>query len=256
MAVMTYKEGSRGAVVALIQKKIGAYPDSVWGPRTTECLKAWQREHGLTPDGIAGPRTLAAMGISAMSSATAVNTSAVDSVTACYGGKTITLRKSRRRIDYIAIHCTATPEGRDVTVEQIRRDHMRPKSQGGLGASDIGYHLVVYRDGTVHLGRNMDIAGAHVTGYNTYSIGIAYVGGLENRPGVAYKDLKAKDTRTDAQKATLMSLMIDLRKLYPKAIIQGHRDFSPDKNHNGIIEPSEFIKDCPSFDAKFAYRNV
>ena len=49
---------------------------------------------------------------------------------------------------------------------------------------------------------------------------------------------------------------MDLRKLYPKAIIQGHRDFSPDKNHNGIIEPSEFIKDCPSFDAKFAYRNV
>ncbi len=85
---------------------------------------------------------------------------------------------------------------------------------------------------------------------------MVYVGGLENRPGVAYGKLKAKDTRTDAQKASLLALRMDLRKLDPKAKIQGHRDFSPDKNHNGIIEPSEWIKDCPSFDAKTEYRRV
>ena len=60
---MTYKEGSKGAVVKQIQKVVGCYPDGIWGRLTTESVKAWQRAHGLTADGIAGPRTLAAMGI-------------------------------------------------------------------------------------------------------------------------------------------------------------------------------------------------
>lgn len=249
---MTYKEGSKGVVVKQIQKVVGCYPDGIWGRLTTESVKAWQKAHGLTPDGIAGPRTLAAMGIAAVTPAQNANTNTgnLQSVTACYGGKTITLKRSKRRIDYIAVHCTATPEGQDMTVEQIRKQH---KAQGW---SDCGYHYIVYRDGTVHIGRDVNLSGAHVSGYNPYSIGVVYVGGLENRPGVAYKDLKAKDTRTDAQKASLLALLMDLRKLYPKAKFQGHRDFSPDKNHNGIIEPSEWIKDCPSFDAKFAYRNI
>jgi N-acetyl-anhydromuramyl-L-alanine amidase AmpD len=108
----------------------------------------------------------------------------------------------------------------------------------------------------VNLGRDVNIAGAHVSGYNPHSIGVVYVGGLENDPKKAYKDLKAKDTRTDAQKASLLALLMDLRKLYPTAVIQGHRDFSPDKNHNGTIEPSEWIKDCPSFDAKQEYEKI
>ena len=102
----------------------------------------------------------------------------------------------------------------------------------------------------------MDIIGSHVRGYNTYSIGVVYVGGLEYRPNTPYKKLRVKDTRTEAQKAALLSLLIDLRKLYPNAIIQGHRDFSPDLNHDGIIEPSEWIKSCPCFDAKNEYRRI
>lgn len=246
---MTYKEGSKGAVVKQIQKVVGCYPDGIWGRLTTESVKAWQRAHGLTADGIAGPATLTKMGINAVISS---DTSPVvlSQITANYGGKTVTLKKSKRRIDYIAIHCTATPEGQDLTVEKIRQQH---KKQGW---SDIGYHYIIYRDGTVNIGRDVDIAGAHVNGYNSYSIGIAYVGGLENKPGLTYKDLKAKDTRTDKQKISLFSLLMDLRKLYPKAKIQGHRDFSPDKNHNGTIEPSEWIKDCPSFDAKTSYQRI
>lgn len=250
MAVMTYKEGSKGAVVKQIQKVVGCYPDGIWGKNTTECLKAWQKAHGLTADGIAGPRTLAAMGIAAVTPSSGTPSSTVSQITARYGGKVLTLRKSKRRIDYIAIHCTATREGQDMTVEQIRAGHLQ------RGFSDIGYHYVVYRDGTVHVGRNVDVSGAHVTGYNSYSIGVVYVGGLENRPGVAYSQLKAKDTRTPAQKRALATLLTDLRKLYPKAVIQGHRDFSPDKNHNGTIEPSEWIKACPSFDAKSEYRYI
>lgn len=249
MAVLTYKEGSKGAIVKQIQKAVGCYPDGIWGKLTTEAVKAYQRQKGLTADGIAGPRTLAAMGIAAVTPQTQ-QAGTLSAVTSSYGGMTITLKRSKRRIDYIAIHCTATLEGNDLTVEDMRKQH---KAQGW---SDIGYHYVVYRDGTVHLGRDVDLIGAHVGGYNSYSIGIAYVGGLENKPRVIYSMQKAKDTRTPAQKASMLSLLIDLRKLYPKAVIQGHRDFSPDKNHDGVISPDEWIKDCPSFDAKREYRNV
>ena len=238
MGVLTYREGSRGTVVALIQKKIGCYPDGIFGPLTTEALKAYQKEHSLTPDGIAGPRTLAAMGIEAMTPKGDGLQVGIDSVVSSYGGKTIRLKRSRRRIDEIIVHCTATPEGQPRTVEQIRQQH---KAQGW---SDIGYHILVTLDGQAHLGRDMDISGAHAEGHNSHSIGVCYVGGIENRPGVAYKDLKAKDTRTEAQKATLMALLMDLRKLYPKARIIGHRDVD---THG---------KACPSFDAKFAYRNI
>lgn len=234
---MTYKEGSKGAVVKQIQKVVGCYSDGIWGRLTTESVKAWQRAHRLTADGIAGPRTLAAMGIAAVTPQTGASSAALSQVTACYGGKVLTLRRSKRRIDEIIVHCTATPEGQDRTVEQIRQDHIKNR-----GFSDIGYHLVVYRDGSVHKGRDVDIAGAHATNHNAHSIGVVYVGGVENRPGVPYAQLKPKDTRTDQQKASLLALLMDLRKLYPTAKIHGHRDFAN--------------KACPSFDAKTEYRRI
>ena len=245
----TYREGSKGTMVKQIQRALkkagfGVADDGIWGPITTEAVKAFQKALGLTPDGIAGPKTLALLGISAV--ANTVTPQKSESKQYCG----LTLKKSRRRIDYIVVHCTATPEGREMTVEQIRAEH---KKQGW---SDIGYHYVVTLDGKVHLGRDVDIAGAHVSGYNANSIGIAYVGGLESNPKKTYSQLKAKDTRTDAQKAALLSLIMELRRLYPNAVVQGHRDFSPDKNHNGTIEPWERIKECPSFDAKRVYSNI
>lgn len=238
----TYKEGSTNReMVKRIQKVVGCMPDGYWGKLTTEAVKAWQKAHGLAADGIVGPATLAMMGLSAVA-ATVTPGTKTDAVT--HGG--IVLKKSKRRIDYIVVHCTATPEGVDKTVEQIRREH---KAQGW---SDIGYHYVVTRDGRVHLGRDVDIIGSHVRGYNTYSIGVAYVGGLENKP-IAYDKLKAKDTRTNEQKAALLALLMELRRLYPKARILGHRDLSPDKNGDGVISPCEWVKECPSFDAKTEY---
>ena len=244
MAV-TYREGSTNREMnKRIQKVVGCYPDGYWGKLTTEAVKAWQKAHGLAADGIVGPATLAVMGLSAV--AQAVSPAPKNEVIIHSG---ISLKKSMRRIDYIVVHCTATPEGVDKTVEQIRREH---KAQGW---SDIGYHYVVTLDGKVHLGRDVDISGSHVRGHNANSIGVVYVGGLENKP-VAYDKLKAKDTRTDGQKAALLSLLMDLRRLYPKAKFLGHRDFSPDKNGDGVISPCEWIKECPSFDAKTEYRKV
>lgn len=139
-----------------------------------------------------------------------------------------------RKINLIVIHCTATKEGVKQTVADIRRYHK------SIGWNDIGYHYVVYADGTVAEGRPVEKAGAHVSGHNANSIGIAYVGGLN-------KNGKAADTRTEAQKEALHKLVDALLVLYPGCRVVGHRDLSPDKNGNGIIEPNEWVKMCPCF---------
>lgn len=216
MKMELYKRGSRGEVVKQIQKALHLLADGIYGQQTEEAVRVFQIENDLKVDGVVGPATLAKL-------------------------IPVRFKKSKRVISKILIHCSATPEGEDLTVEQIREDH---KKQGW---SDIGYHYVVYRDGSVHDGRDVDIQGAHCgdNGGNVGSIGICYIGGVEKRrKGVAYKDLKPKDTRTEAQKAALLSLLLDLRKLYPNAKIYGHRDFD---THG---------KTCPSFDAKREYSKI
>jgi len=98
-----------------------------------------------------------------------------------------------RNIEEIIIHCSATPEGRDVSTEEIRQWHL------DRGWSDIGYHFVVELDGTVYDGRPLEIAGAHARGHNSQSIGICYVGGVDS-------DMEAKDTRTNEQAIALVEL--------------------------------------------------
>lgn len=134
-----------------------------------------------------------------------------------------------RNIKEIIIHCADTPEGRDDRAEDIRRWH---KAQGW---SDIGYHYVIDLDGTIEAGRDIETAGAHAQGHNANSIGICYIGGADEQ-------MKPKDTRTDAQKKSLLLLLKYLRQRYPKAQIIGHRDVS--------------TKSCPSFDAKTEYQNI
>ena len=234
MATLIYKEGCRGDMVKRIQRVAGCYPDGVWGRLTTEAVKAWQSAHKLKADGIVGPATLAAMGL------VTIKDKGAAAVTNGSKGRQhgrIWLKQSRRKIREIIIHCAATPEGKAYTVEDVRKWH---KDQGW---SDIGYNYVIELDGTPRIGRDVDISGAHCTGHNTYSIGICYIGGVENTPGVASHKQKAKDTRTDAQKAEMFSLLMDLRRMYPEAVIYGHHDFDRGK-------------DCPSFDAKKEYRKI
>lgn len=149
-----------------------------------------------------------------------------------------------RNIKEIIIHCSATPEGKDFTVEDINKWHKQ------RGFKKIGYHYIIYRDGSCHVGRLENEIGAHCTGHNSYSIGVCYIGGVS-------KDSKtARDTRTKEQKNTLIILLKKLKEKYPNAIILGHRDTSPDTNKNGKIDPWEYIKACPSFDAKKEYSNI
>lgn len=213
-----YKRGSTGQMVREIQKALHLIPDGIFGAITEEAVRKWQAANGLTADGIVGAKTLLKL-IPAR------------------------LKKSERTITDIVIHCTATRAWQDLSADAIRRMH---KAQGW---ADIGYHYVVRLDGTVEDGRDVDKIGAHVSGYNANSIGVVYVGGLDSQG-------KPKDTRTENQKNALLNLMMDLRKLYPNARISGHRDFSPDLNGNGTIEPCEWIKACPCFDAKSEFRRV
>ncbi len=129
-----------------------------------------------------------------------------------------------RKITKIIIHCSATPEGRDYTVADIDRWHKQRSWKG------IGYHYVIYRDGSVHAGRDVEQIGAHCTGQNANSIGICYIGGM------TADNKKPKDTRTPAQKAALRDLVERLRAKYPTATVHGHREFAN--------------KACPSFDVK------
>ena len=140
------------------------------------------------------------------------------------------LVKSKRSINEIIVHCTATPDGRPVTIREITQWHKK------RGFSTIGYHYVVMLDGTVCNGRNVDTVGAHCTNHNSHSIGVCYVGGLDK------VTKQPKDTRTPAQKYALTTLLKKLKALYPKAKIYGHHDFAN--------------KACPCFDAKSEYKLI
>ena len=122
-----------------------------------------------------------------------------------------------RIITLIIIHCSATPEGRSLSFEECRRDHIMHRH-----FRDIGYHFYITRDGTVHDGRPIEKVGAHCEGHNSHSIGICYEGGLDANG-------KPADTRTEAQRKALKSLVERMHRLFPKALIVGHHDLNPRK---------------------------
>lgn len=148
-----------------------------------------------------------------------------------------------RKINYIVLHCSASKAGKKLTVDDIDKMHR------ARGWRKIGYHYVIYPDGSIHQGRPLAEAGAHVAGQNADSVGICYIGGLDQNG-------KPADTRTEEQRAAMFFLLQRLKEQFPQAEILGHRDFSPDLDGNGVIEPWEFIKACPCFDARTEYQNV
>lgn len=139
---------------------------------------------------------------------------------------------ARHATDFIAVHCSATPEGKDFDATDIDGWH---RKQGWAG---IGYHFVVHRDGSIEAGRPEHSQGAHVANYNSRALGVVYIG------GVAADGKTAKDTRTPEQKAALVQLLRSLKAKYRNAVIQGHRDFP------------KVAKACPSFDAKREYASL
>lgn len=202
---MILRKGSKGIEVERLQKLLHLKVDGIFGDLTEEAVKEFQKEKGLTVDGIVGDNTWKQL------------------------NATLVLAYSGRHITKLIVHCSATPEGKDFTIVDIKRWHLE------RGFSDIGYHYVIYRDGSIKEGRDVQISGAHCTNHNTNSIGICYIGGVDtlNNP---------KDTRTKEQKQSLIELLCALKKLYPTATIHGHCEFAK--------------KACPSFNAKLEYSNI
>ena len=142
-----------------------------------------------------------------------------------------------RYTDLIVIHCSATREGLDISIDTFRKWHK------ARGFRDIGYHFIIHPDGNVERGRPIEQVGAHARGYNKNSVGVCYIGGLD-------KDLNPKDTRTRKQKISLRLLVDVLQIVYGQMEIVGHRDLSVDLNGDGVISKDEWMKDCPCFDIK------
>lgn len=143
----------------------------------------------------------------------------------------------RKTTKLIVVHVTATKPSTPAGVAEVTKMHK------ARGFSTIGYHYIVRRNGKVEKGRPENQIGAHVQGWNSQSLGISLEGGLDEFTG------KPVDTRTPAQTEALIDLIRDILKRYPDAKVCGHRDLSPDRDKDGVIEPWEYVKACPCFDA-------
>ena len=129
-----------------------------------------------------------------------------------------------REVNQIIVHCSATKPSMDVGVRVIREWHV-----DGNGWSDIGYHYVIKRNGTIEDGRDESKSGAHAKGYNKHSIGICLVGGID-------KDGKSDANFTLAQYMALLTLITAIKTRHNISSVIGHRDVSD--------------KDCPCFDVQ------
>lgn len=151
-----------------------------------------------------------------------------------------------RRISRIFVHCTASWQN-TTTMESLRAE-FRQK-----GWKNPGYHWVIFPDGRIEQMLDEEKVANGVKDYNANSIHVAWVGGIKYNDN---RKIVSTDNRTERQKLALFDLLTKLKLRYRNAQIMGHRDISPDLNHNGIIDPWERIKDCPCYDAMKEYLDI
>ncbi|HTV67505.1 MAG TPA: N-acetylmuramoyl-L-alanine amidase [Rhizobiaceae bacterium] len=244
---MLLKLGSKGAAVRELQILINASGlvatkidvDEDFGPQTEKAVKAVQKRLGLVIDGKAGVQTIGALqraisapkpnakpepDKSAMVQPIPAAVAEAGKAKPPSNAQSLVLLDTARPINEIIVHCAATAEGQDYTVDDIRAWHKK------RGFTDIGYHYVIYRDGRVMPGRPVGQVGAHCAdkGKNKGTIGISYIG------GVAKDGKTPKDTRTPAQRASILWLLAQLKKKHKDVVrITGHNLYA--------------AKACPSF---------
>ena len=216
---MTLRRGSQGVEVKRLQRLLGIAQDGIYGTYTEKAVRELQLKHGLHVDGVVGTKTWEVLGVTTPSCQTA------------------------RKITHIFIHCTA---GSQSMTPQELLDFFYKKKKW----SRPGYHYVVDTKGDITNIWPESKYSYGVKNMNSNSINVAWIGGVDKTHP------NGIDNRTDDQKRSLRHLLKELRKKYPTAKIMGHRDTSPDKNHNGIIDPWERIKACPCFDAMEEYKDI
>ena len=190
-----------------------------------------------------------------------------------------------RPVDLIVIHCSATPSGKPLTQgkpgaadfkravniiddwHKARGFARQPQAVKAFNSSlpHIGYHFVIDLSGEVWSGRGRGEVGAHAANFNARSIGICLVGGVEPR-GAQYTAAQFKSLR---EVVAMLLADYNLKHTAPKRAantanpsgytviggVCGHRDLSPDKNGNGLVEPFEYLKTCPGFDVAAWLKN-
>lgn len=216
---MTLRRGSQGAEVKRLQKLLGIAQDGIFGSYTERAVKELQLRNGLSADGVVGTKTWALL----------EGNSNTGSLTGAKGARSITR---------LFVHATGGDQ-RTTTVSTLKAEFKNK------GWKNPGYHYVVFPDGAVVQMLSEGLVANGVKGYNSTSVHVSWVGGY-----------KGVDNRTVAQKVTLIKVLRELHKKYPSAKILGHRDISPDKNHNGIVDPWERIKDCPCFEVRQEYNDI
>lgn len=140
------------------------------------------------------------------------------------------IKSVNRPINELIVHYSATPVGMDVNADKIREWHITDR-----GWKDIGYHYVILPDGKVEIGRDIAQTGAHCVLHNFESVGICYVGGLDEKG-------KAADTRTHEQKVALRAVLTTLKSIFLDAKVYGHKNLGKTA--------------CPGFDAKAEYEDI
>ena len=148
------------------------------------------------------------------------------------------------KLKYLVLHCTATPEGREVSSDDIRAWHTNPVNKGGRGWSQVGYTDLIHLNGEVErLVDNNEDANVDpweitngAKGYNSISRHVVYVG------GVVADGKTTKDTRTKAQKAAMEAYVKEFHKRHPNVRIIGHREVA--------------AKDCPWFDVQVWLKEI
>ena len=225
----TIRKGDTGDEVKQLQSLLGIKSDGVIGADTENKVMEFQKKNDLVNDGIVGNKTWSKL---------------LTNVNSIYR---LNLIKSIRPIKEIILHCSATPKGEDYTVDDIRKCHLQ------RGFKDIGYHYYIYRDGSVHQGRNINENGAHTTNHNSNTIGVCYCGGCVSRNIPNWMN-KPEDTRTPEQKESLFVLVISLMKMYSLKVenIKGHYEYTKNKACPSF-NMDEFRKELKNRLNKFCY---
>lgn len=217
----TIKRGSRDPEVKTLQTKLGITADGIFGLKTEAAVKAYQKAHGLTVDGIAGAKTWSSLGY-----------------------ETVDAVRDTRTINMIILHYAATPIDMDFGIETLEACHNSRNFSVYIKDGrrwHIGYHYYIRKDGTIIACRPENVRGCHASGYNAHSIGICYEGGCPVSTTKNWQNI-GLDTRTAAQKVSILNLLKELRKRYPQAPVHGHNEFAN--------------KPCPGFNAREEYKNV
>lgn len=144
------------------------------------------------------------------------------------------MRPLRKSTEYVVWHCSATPPSQDIGAGQIQQMHK------ARGFDDIGYAMVVRRDGRVEPGEDLRKRAAHVKGLNNFSVGICMIGGVD-------EDDNPENNFTEAQWKAAKHVYEFFTLLYPDAKHVGHRDLSPDLDGDGRVKQHEFLKACPCY---------